>query len=138
MIRDLFRVTGKVSRERYLVAGLLLFAVKYALDYLLSVFVLHSPWSLFPYLDPLREVRSMNAMMDVDRRYALSMLALALPFIWIGTAMTVRRLRSAELPGWLVILFFAPVVNLVTIGMLCIVGERCEEGRRSPRSGSGA
>ena len=29
MIRDLFRLTGKVSREYYLAAGVLLFAVKY-------------------------------------------------------------------------------------------------------------
>ena len=117
MIRDLFRITGKVSREYYLAAGVLLFALKYALDYGLTAVAFDRPWTWFPYLDPLREIRGINAMMAVDRQYALSMLALALPFIWIGTAMTSRRLRSAELPGWLVILFFVPVVNLVTMAI---------------------
>jgi hypothetical protein len=66
------------------------------------------------------------------------MLALALPFIWIGTAMTSRRLRSAELPCWLVILFFVPVVNLVTLATLCIVPERGEAERAPRASGFGA
>src|SRR5207253_3285274 len=109
--RDLFRLTGKVSRERYLAAGLLLFAAKYALDYWLTAIMFHRPWSWFPYLDPLREIHGMNAMLAVDREYALSMLALALPFIWVGTAMTARRLRSAGLPLWPVVLFFIPILN---------------------------
>jgi len=138
MIRDLFRITGKVSREYYLAAGVLLFALKYALDYGLTAVAFYRPWTCFPYLDPLREIRGINAMMAVDRQYALSMLALALPFIWIGTAMTSRRLRSAELPGWLVILFFVPVVNLVTMAILCILRERGEEVGKAPGAGSGA
>src|SRR5207247_5740659 len=59
-----------------------------------------------------------------DKRYALSMVGLALPFIWIGIAMTARRLRSAGLPLWLVVLFFIPIANLVTLAILCIVPER--------------
>ncbi len=138
MIRDLFRLTGKVSREYYLAAGALLFALKYALDYGLTAAVFGRQWGWFPYLDPLREIRGVSAMMAVDRRYALAMLALALPFIWIGTAMTTRRLRSAELPGWMVILFFVPVVNLVTIAALCIVRERGEGTPKPKGAGSGA
>ena len=80
MIRNLFRLTGGVSRSRYLLTGLALFAVKYALDFLLTTMVFQRQWRWFPYLDPLGEIRGLNALMAVDRRYVLSMIALALPF----------------------------------------------------------
>ena len=43
--------------------------------------------------------------------YAL-LIVIALPFIWIGTVLTLRRLRDANLPLWLVALFFLPFFNL--------------------------
>jgi uncharacterized membrane protein YhaH (DUF805 family) len=89
---------------------------------------------MFPYLDPLRELHGMTGVIGVDWQYALSMLSLALPFIWIGTAMTSRRLRSAGLPLWVVILFFIPIANLVTLGALCILPERGEVEPRRPVS----
>ena len=90
MIRELFQTKGEVSRKRYLFTGLVLFAVKYALDYLLTAVLFHRPWRWFPYL------------MAADMSYAFSMLALAMPFVWIGVAMTTRRICSAGLPRWLV------------------------------------
>src|SRR5205823_6660536 len=93
--------------------------------------VFHHPWTWFPYLDPLRELHGVTGVMGVDWRYALSMLALALPFIWIGTAMTSRRLRSAGLAQWVVVLFFVPILNLVTLAILCILPERT--GDYTPR-----
>src|ERR1700676_4419685 len=127
VIPDLFGIKGGVSRRRYLVTGLVLFAIKYALYFLLTAIVFHRQWKWFPYLDPLGEIGGMRGIMQADLKYALSMWALALPFIWVGTAMTSRRIRSAGLPGWLVMLFFVPVLNLATIGLLCILPERIEE-----------
>jgi uncharacterized membrane protein YhaH (DUF805 family) len=124
VIRELFQTTGGVSRTRYLATGLLLFALKYTLDFLMTSVVFHRPWRWFPYLHPLGEVRGLTSLMGVDRSYALSMLALALPFIWIGTAMTVRRIHSAGKPRWLVVLFFIPVINLVMLALLCLLPER--------------
>ena len=48
------------------------------------------------------------------------MLVLSLPFIWIGVSMTVKRLRSANLPPHLVILFFIPFLNLLFFAVLCL------------------
>jgi uncharacterized membrane protein YhaH (DUF805 family) len=123
MIRDLFLARGEISRQRYLSTGLILFALKYALDYLLTTAVFRHPWQWFPYLDPLGEIRGLQAL-KAEGRYALAMVALALPFIWIGTAMTTRRIRATGLPRWLVILFFLPIANLVTLGILCLVPDR--------------
>jgi hypothetical protein len=47
-----------------------------------------------------------------------------------------RRLRAAGLPAWLVVLFFAPYVNLLFFVILCIYPSRHDEdGRRSLRVG---
>ena len=137
VIRDLFQLTGNVSRQRYLVVGLVLFAVKYALDYWRTAVVFHRPWTWFPYLDAFGELHGMRAIM-VDRQYAISMLAVALPFIWIGTAMTSRRLRSAGLPLWVVILFFIPIANLVTLAILCVLPERAGDVARRRMSSPSA
>jgi hypothetical protein len=40
-------------------------------------------------------------------------LAIALPFIWIGVVLTLRRLRDIGWPLWLVALFFVPFLNLL-------------------------
>jgi hypothetical protein len=46
---------------------------------------------------------------------------LSLPFIWLGVHMTVRRLRDAALPLWLVCLFFIPFVNVLFFLALCFL-----------------
>ena len=94
----------------------------------------HRPWNWFPYLHPLGEIRGLSGLPATDRNYALAMLGLALPFIWIGTVMTLRRIRSAAMPRWLVILFFVPVINLATIGLLCLLPEKAgrEPAQRKP------
>src|SRR6266404_4004837 len=94
-MRDLFRFSGEVSRRRYVITGLLLFTVKYALDYLLTAVVFHRQWKWYPYLAPLGEISGLTRLAGADQLYAASMLAVALPFIWIGLAMTSRRIRSA-------------------------------------------
>ena len=52
--------------------------------------------------------------------FGLTMLAISIPFIIIGTTMTFQRLKSAGLPPVLILLFFVPVVNLFLIGILCV------------------
>jgi len=49
------------------------------------------------------------------------MLVVAILFIWVGVVLTLRRVRSAGLPlGW-VILFFAPVLNLLFFAVLSVM-----------------
>ncbi len=45
----------------------------------------------------------------------------SLPFIFIGTMMTIRRLRDVGLPVWLVLCFFLPFLNLLFFLMLCLL-----------------
>src|SRR5439155_3515396 len=53
----------------------------------------------------------------------------ALPFIWVGLALTVRRLRDAGLPLGLVLLFFVPFVNLVVFLILSVAPPQPERAR---------
>jgi hypothetical protein len=63
------------------------------------------------------------------------MVALALPFIWVGVVLTLKRLRSAGLPAALVALFFVPFVNLCFFLVLSLLPERESgfEGRTRPQ-----
>jgi hypothetical protein len=52
------------------------------------------------------------------------MVAMALPFVWTGIVLTLRRLRSVKLGfGW-VLLFFVPFANLLLFFLLSIVPSR--------------
>jgi hypothetical protein len=62
------------------------------------------------------------------------MLVLALPFIWVGVVLTLRRLRSTGLPLWLVGFFFLPMVNLIFFLVLSILPSR--QGPLSTRRGT--
>src|SRR2546425_4940174 len=97
---DLFRFDGTIDRGTYLVVGLLLFAVKHNIDRFVAWRLFHRSWSLFSYLIPTGR--------PSDTPFYATLLLLALPFICIGTTLTLRRLRSAKLPAGLVILFFVP------------------------------
>src|SRR5688572_27551235 len=50
-------------------------------------------------------------------------MALALPFLWAGVVLTLRRLRSAGLPLGLVLLFFVPVLKFFLFAALMILPE---------------
>ena len=70
------------------------------------------PWDLWSYLDVTGAGRILSLTPETQT-YALALVAMALPFIAVGTWLTVRRLRTVGLPPWLVVLFFVPVLNLV-------------------------
>jgi Na+(H+)/acetate symporter ActP len=55
------------------------------------------------------------------------MLALALPFIWVGVVLTLRRLRAVRLPLWLIAVFFLPVINLAFFAVLSVLPSREKE-----------
>lgn len=99
--------------------GLVGFALKHNLDRLLASAVFHRRWALFNYLDPAD--LALSQLPPDHLKFLLAILALAIPFIWVGVNLTLRRLRSAHLPWWLVILFFCPLVNLIFFITLALV-----------------
>jgi len=122
----LFRWDGTVDRGPYLAIGLLGFALKHNLDRFLATFVFHRPWELFNYWIPPTKALRLRELPREDAFFLAAMLGLALPFIWVGVALTARRLRAVRLPTWLVALFFLPVANLVFFLVLSVLPSRPE------------
>ena len=122
--RDLWRLSGTVDRGTYALVGVLGFALKHNIDRLVATYGFHRGWGLFSYWVPLRTVQRITSLHRDQAAFLGTMVAIALPFIWVGVAMTIRRLRSAALPAQLVVLFFVPFVNLLFFILLALVPER--------------
>ncbi len=132
---ELWRPSGTVDRGTYALVGVLGFALKHNLDRLLATYGFHRPWGLFNYWVPIGNVGRITALGGSEARFLETMVALALPFIWVGVVLTAKRLRSAQLPAVLVALFFVPFVNLLFFLALSLAPERESgfEGKIRPR-----
>lgn len=132
-LSDLVRLRGEISRGRYAAYGLILFALKYNLDRIVAA-SFHKNLTPWNYLIPAEKLSAILAGSS-DRRYYLLLFFLAIPFVWIGVSLTIRRLRSIGLPVWLSILFFFPIVNLLFFLILCFTpGREADANVEMPRS----
>ncbi len=114
---------GRVSRGVYALAGFLGFAIKHNLDRLLA-YESGLQWHIWNYWYALTGSARPNSLTTPSRQFLAALVLTALPFIWIGVTMTVKRLRDAGEPLWLSILFFAPFFNLLFFAALCILPSR--------------
>jgi hypothetical protein len=120
---DLWRSSGTVDRGPYALIGVLGFALKHNLDRFVAGYVFHRPWTLFNYLEPVRDVTRITELPRGEAKFLATLVAMALPFIWIGVVLTIKRLRSAGLPPQLAVLFFAPFLNLFFFIFLSLAPE---------------
>lgn len=135
-ISDLWRWDGTVDRGPYALIGLLLFGLKHNIDRFVATLVFHRQWSLFNYWIPPTQAVRITTLAKQDAVMLGALLILALPFIWIGVVLTLRRLRAIGLPIWMVVCFFLPVVNLVFFLLLSVVPTRYASDRHDlPPSG---
>jgi uncharacterized membrane protein YhaH (DUF805 family) len=107
----LFTWEGQVQRQRYFLTGIVLVAMKYAIDSLVAAQFGES-WRIWNYFFPARDVSVFELGNRQPEMYAI-LWAIAIPFFWVGIALTLRRLRDAgHRTGW-IFLFFVPVANLL-------------------------
>src|SRR5262245_6322395 len=121
---DLWRWDGTIGRGPYALLGVVLAVLKYGLDALLATQVFGRAWTLFGYLVMPEQATRILRLSEEERLFYGVLLAVALPFIWAGIGLTLRRLRDAGLPLPLVILFFVPVVNVLFFVVLCLLPSR--------------
>src|SRR5690349_16250825 len=119
---SIFDWEGQAGRGRYLATGLILLAVKHNLDRLLAA-MFGYPWSPLSYW-VFVDHGSIQALKPEDAMFYIVLLVFAMPFIFVGTAMTLQRLRDAGLPLWLVMLFYIPFLNLIFFIILSVVPSR--------------
>lgn len=125
-ISDLWRWDGKIDRGPYFILGLSLLVIKVFFDYWVSETFFHRSWSLLEYIAPGAGF-AVSALTQADKLFYLTMLAISLPFAWTGSVLTIRRLRGAQLPPWLVLFFYIPVVNLIFFKILTWLPSKSEE-----------
>src|SRR5262245_21999432 len=122
-LSNLWRWDGVVGRGEFCAWGVVLFAVKYQLDRLLSALWLGKSWTLFD-----REQAQLYLWQglpsNMEPSYLLALLGVSLPFLWAGVVLTLRRLRALGWPPWWVGLFFVPVVKLAFFAVLCAIPSR--------------
>jgi len=121
---DLWRPSGTVERGTYALVGTVAFVLKNNLDRFVAAHFFHQYWGFVNYWVPLREVGRITQLRGRDAIFLETMVAIALPFVWLGVVMTLKRLRSAGLPLALVALFFIPFLNLLFFLLLCLWPER--------------
>src|SRR5215470_4483901 len=120
---DLWRWDGRVSRATFAGIGLVSVAIKHNLDRLIASSFLGYKNS-FNYWAPLGKAARLNHLSDLEAKFLATLLLVSIPFIWIGVTMTVKRLRDAGQPVWLVVLFFVPFINLLFFLVLCALPPR--------------
>src|SRR6516164_5640505 len=113
---DLFSFHGRVSRRGYLIAGLFLFAIKYAGDLAISR-LNDQPWNPLMYVSP-----RVSPLFHLGEhpRYLIELLAWSLPFIWMGLSLTVRRLRDIGVHPFYAGFFFLPFLHIALFAALVI------------------
>ncbi len=116
---------GPVDRRAYVASGALLFVVKYALDLVLTYAAHGSFWPPWTYFLPVFDWRR-QALGDAAAWLSPTLLAVSLPFMWIGMSMSVRRAVNAGRSPWIGLTFLIPVVHLVAIPYLALAAERHE------------
>ena len=118
-LRLLFGFDEPVTRRLYIIAGLSLFALKYAVDcgfmYLGTGNVLNPIEYMHPSLTMRWEALMGKAPAELGFWWFFLSAIWALPFIWIGVSMSARRARNAGVSPWIALLFFVPLVNLLVM-----------------------
>ena len=124
-------LTHPLSRGSYLLAGATRFAVKFALDWTIAHFGFGREWTPLDYFRwPAVGYDAFSGLIEHgrDRWFSFVLFALALPFVWVGVVLTIRRLRAAGIATSWVILFFVPWINLLLFTLLAALPDRTGSG----------
>jgi uncharacterized membrane protein YhaH (DUF805 family) len=137
---DLWRFDGRVSRAKYAAAGFIGVAIKHNIDRLIAASFLGYKNSFFNYWAPLGKAARLDHLSSTEAKFLATLLLTSIPFLWVGVTMTVKRLRDAGQPVWLVVLFFVPFINVLFFLMLCALPpqERSADAEGAPWPGPGS
>jgi uncharacterized membrane protein YhaH (DUF805 family) len=116
--RNVFSFQGEISGIEYLAWGVLFFAIKYPVDWLVATVWFGKTWSPFSYFLPVANPLYANAA-TLD--FWAVMIAVSCPFIWIGLALTVQRLRTLGVPLPWAFVFFVPFVRMMFFALLVLL-----------------
>jgi uncharacterized membrane protein YhaH (DUF805 family) len=120
LFRLWFNFDVRVGRSAYLLTGVSLMLLEYAIQATLVYAAMHVLWSPLAFLSPIYSVRT--AGLDVGKSWLfVSLAAVTLPFMWIGVSMSVRRAVDAGLSAWTGLLFIVPLLNYLMMLALAVL-----------------
>jgi hypothetical protein len=126
VLRLWFGFGGPIERRFYAASGLGLMLFKYLLDALLTLAITDHVLDPISYFNPILNQRMSN-IYGYPWWFPGLMIACAVPFVWIGASMTIRRATHAGLGPATGLLFFVPYVNYLMMIWLCFAeGERMD------------
>jgi uncharacterized membrane protein YhaH (DUF805 family) len=128
---EFFSWKGKVGRGVYAVAGCAGLAIKHNLDRFIAL-GFGERWSVWSYWSPIERFSTTQTLNARDEKFLATLFLTAIPFIWLGVVMTVKRLRDARQPTWLTTLIFAPFINLIFFALLCFMPSSGGALRKNP------
>ncbi|HYV43916.1 MAG TPA: SRPBCC family protein [Myxococcaceae bacterium] len=120
LFRTWFSVSAPVGRRVYAASGFGLMALKYVLDAGAVFAVTGKQWTPIAYLSPLLSMREAE-LRPAPHSLLLAMAIWALPFLWIGLTMTMRRAVDAGRSPWTGLLYFVPLLNYAWMVALCLL-----------------
>jgi len=119
-VRLWFGFRDPVDRGTYFRHGADLMAVKYAIDAFLIWRFAGRVWTPLNYLSPLLSTRT-ELLRGAPPWLIPVLVAIALPFLWIGVSMSMRRAVDAGASPWIALLFFVPALNFVLMAVLSLL-----------------
>jgi uncharacterized membrane protein YhaH (DUF805 family) len=110
---------GRVQRLPYFLAGAILGAIKFVIDRTVAAHF-GETWQVSNYVFPSLHFTVFDDGRGHGELYIL-LWAIAIPFFWVGIALTLRRLRDAGKSAAWVFLFFFPLANLAMFLWLSLI-----------------
>jgi uncharacterized membrane protein YhaH (DUF805 family) len=127
----LFGLRTRVPRTPYITAGLSLAVLKFGLDFALVRAFTGTSWSPLGYLVPSVLLRETSEGPAPAAMYVLLAVG-AMPFLWVGLSMSVRRAADAGLSPWFGVLFVVPLVNYAIIAALSLLPSKRDAAWHAP------
>jgi uncharacterized membrane protein YhaH (DUF805 family) len=124
-LERLFGLRHRVPRRSYLAWGFTLAALKFGLDTAVVYGFTHKTWTPLGYILPSLILRDQAVGSAPDAMHVL-LVVLAMPFLWVGLSMSVRRAADAGVSPWIGAGFLVPILNYLTILVLGLLPTRHE------------
>ena len=128
-LRLWFTFEQRVGRREYIASGIALALLKYAGDVALVWTTTGRVWAPLDYLSPVDALVSAK-LVDAPPALLPALALWALPFLWIGVSMSMRRALDAGRSAWLALLFFVPGLSYAFMAVMSVLPSR--EPRRPP------
>ena len=133
-IQLLFGIRARVTRRPYLLWGFALAVVKFGLDTAIVHHFTGKTWTPLGYIVPSLVLR--DTVGSAPETMHLLLVATAMPFLWVGLTMSVRRAADAGISPWFGVGFLVPIINYITIAALGILPTKASAVWAPPPAGA--